>query len=100
MMPIMDGYQVVSELRSKKIETPVLILTAKDAIDDKVRGFKSGADDYLVKPFEKEELLVRLEAMVRRNNRSYLKDEIKFKELEKHGLKIMNYNYKENNLMF
>ena len=81
MMPIMDGYQVVSELRNKKITTPVLILTAKDGINDKVKGFKSGADDYLVKPFEKEELLARIEAMVRRNNRSYLKDEINFKDI-------------------
>lgn len=81
MMPIMDGYQVVSELRKKNIETPVLILTAKDDINDKVKGFKSGADDYLVKPFEKEELLVRLEAMIRRNNRTYFKDEIRFKEM-------------------
>ena len=81
MMPIMNGYEVLVELRKKKIITPVLILTAKDSLNDKIRGFKSGADDYLVKPFEKEELIVRLEAMVRRNNRSYLKNEIEFKEM-------------------
>lgn len=81
MMPIMNGYEVLIELRNKKITTPVLILTAKDGLSDKIKGFKSGADDYLVKPFEKEELLVRLEAMVRRNNRTYLKNEIEFKDL-------------------
>lgn len=82
MMPIMNGYEVLVELRNKKISTPVLILTAKDALNDKVKGFKSGADDYLVKPFEKEELIVRLEAMVRRNNRTYLKNQIVFKDMK------------------
>lgn len=82
MMPIMNGYEVLVELRNKKIITPVLILTAKDGLNDKIKGFKSGADDYLVKPFEKEELIVRLEAMVRRNNRTYLKNEIEFKEMK------------------
>ena len=73
MMPIMNGYEVLEKIRNKKIFTPVLILTAKDALNDKIKGFKSGADDYLVKPFEKEELLVRIEAMIRRNNRTYYK---------------------------
>lgn len=82
MLPIMSGYDVLIELRNEKIYTPVLILTAKDSLDDKVKGFKSGADDYLVKPFEKEELIVRLEAMVRRNNSSYYKDEIEFKNMK------------------
>ena len=82
MMPIMNGYEVLEKLRNDKIYTPVLILTAKDGLNDKVRGFKSGADDYLVKPFEKEELLARLDAMVRRNNRSYYKNEIEFKNMK------------------
>lgn len=81
MLPVLNGYEVLLNLRKEKIYTPVLILTAKDSIQDKVKGFKDGADDYLVKPFEKEELLARLEAMVRRNNRTYFKDEITFKEL-------------------
>lgn len=81
MIPIMDGYDVLLTLRKKKIYTPVLILTAKGELNDKLKGFKSGADDYLVKPFEKEELLARLEALVRRNNREYYQDEIAFKEL-------------------
>lgn len=81
MMPIMNGYDVLETIRNKKIFTPVLILTAKDALNDKIRGFKSGADDYLVKPFEKEELLARIEAMIRRNNRTYYKNEIVFKDM-------------------
>ena len=82
MMPIMNGYEVLVELRKNKITTPVLILTAKDALEDKIRGFNSGADDYLVKPFEKEELIARIDAMVRRNNRSYFKNELEFEEIK------------------
>ena len=82
MMPIMNGYEVLIELRKQKITTPVLILTAKDALEDKIRGFNSGADDYLVKPFEKEELIARIDAMIRRNNRSYLKNELEFEEIK------------------
>lgn len=82
MMPIMNGYEVLVELRKQKIATPVLILTAKDALEDKIRGFNSGADDYLVKPFEKEELIARIDAMIRRNNRSYFKNELQFEEIK------------------
>lgn len=82
MMPIMNGYEVLVELRKQKITTPVLILTAKDALEDKIRGFNSGADDYLVKPFEKEELIARIDAMIRRNNRSYFKNELEFEEIK------------------
>lgn len=81
MLPIVDGYSVLETLRENKVYTPVLILTAKDSLNDKVLGFKNGADDYLTKPFEKEELIVRIEAMIRRNNRSYYKEEIVFKDL-------------------
>lgn len=68
MLPRIDGYTVLQKLRQEKITTPVLILTAKDSIDDKIKGFKIGADDYLVKPFHREELLLRLEAILRRMN--------------------------------
>ena len=64
MMPRMDGYEVLAELRKDKINTPVLILTAKDGLDDKLKGFGLGADDYLVKPFEREELIARLKAII------------------------------------
>lgn len=82
MLPMMSGYEVLAELRKNKIYTPILILTAKDGLDDKLKGFDNGADDYLVKPFEKEELLARIKAMIRRNNRTYIKDEIIFKNLK------------------
>lgn len=76
MMPIMDGYEVLSTLRKDKIFTPVLILTAKDAIEDKLRGFRVGADDYLVKPFNREELLARLDAIIRRTTGNYANQNI------------------------
>lgn len=81
MMPRMDGYEVLQELRKEKINTPVLILTAKDGIQDKVQGFRMGADDYLVKPFEREELLARLEAIVRRTNGTYFENTVTFEDL-------------------
>lgn len=71
MMPIMDGYEFLSTLRSEKIVTPVLILTAKDALEDKLKGFRIGADDYLVKPFNREELLARIDAIIRRTSGNY-----------------------------
>lgn len=81
MMPVMDGYEFLNVLRNNKIYTPVLILTAKDTISDKVKGFRSGADDYLVKPFNREELLVRLEALIRRSQGNYSENKIQFKDL-------------------
>lgn len=67
MLPQMNGEQVLTALRKKNIFTPVLILTAKDALEDKVNGFKNGGDDYLTKPFHREELLLRVQALVRRS---------------------------------
>lgn len=82
MMPEMNGYEVLEKLRSEKIFTPVLILTAKDSLGDKVKGLNLGADDYLVKPFEREELIARLDAIIRRNNGFFVNDEINFKSLK------------------
>lgn len=81
MIPIYSGYEVLNSLRKEKITTPVLILTAKDSLEDKVKGLRNGADDYLIKPFEKEELLARLEAIIRRSNKSYENNTIVFKEI-------------------
>lgn len=67
MMPRKDGFAVCRELRREGIKTPILMLTARDAIDDKIFGLDSGADDYLTKPFEFRELLARLRALLRRN---------------------------------
>jgi two-component system response regulator MprA len=66
MMPQVDGVQVVSRLRAAGDELPVLLLTAKDAIEDRVLGLDSGADDYLVKPFAPAELLARIRSLLRR----------------------------------
>lgn len=81
MLPIKNGYEVLDEIRAEGISVPVLILTAKDALNDKLKGFKKGADDYLTKPFAKEELKARIEAMIRRNNPNYFQKELTFKEL-------------------
>ncbi|MCM3388341.1 response regulator transcription factor [Ureibacillus chungkukjangi] len=82
MLPSMNGYEVLQSLRKQNIMTPVIMLTAKDGIDDKIQGFKVGADDYLVKPFHREELLLRLEAMVRRSGGLLKENVITFKELK------------------
>jgi heavy metal response regulator len=67
MLPIKDGFAVCRELRKENIKTPILMLTALDAIDDKISGLDFGADDYLTKPFEFRELLARLRALLRRS---------------------------------
>ena len=66
MLPGLDGFSVCRELRESKVWTPVLLLTARDAVEDRVSGLDAGADDYLVKPFSFSELLARLRALVRR----------------------------------
>lgn len=68
MLPEVDGWEVLERLRKKK-QTPVLMLTARDAYADRVRGLDTGADDYLVKPYDLSELLARLRALIRRSAR-------------------------------
>ena len=70
MLPGLDGITITRALRDQGSQVPVLILTARDAVEDRVRGLRAGADDYLVKPFAFVELLARLEALVRRTIRS------------------------------
>ena len=67
MLPRRDGLEVLTTLRRRGLQTPVLILTAKDTVDDRVHGLDSGADDYLVKPFAFPELLARIRALLRRD---------------------------------
>ena len=67
MMPKKDGYALVEELRRRGDDTPVLFLTARDSVADRVRGLDLGADDYLVKPFDFDELLARIRAMTRKH---------------------------------
>ncbi|MEW9096016.1 MAG: response regulator transcription factor [Clostridiaceae bacterium] len=68
MLPKMNGISVLKELRKNRIETPVILLTAKGETEDKVKGLDSGADDYLAKPFHTDELMARLRALGRRKN--------------------------------
>src|SRR4051794_3665894 len=70
MLPDLDGFEVCRRLRSDGIRTPVLFLTAKDSTEDKVRGLTLGGDDYLVKPFSLEELVARVQAVLRRSGLS------------------------------
>ncbi|HCI79385.1 MAG TPA: DNA-binding response regulator, partial [Ktedonobacter sp.] len=66
-----DGLQICRELRTERILTPVLMLTARGSVEDRVTGLNVGADDYLTKPFAMEELLARINALLRRRNRTF-----------------------------
>ncbi|MFH1877278.1 MAG: response regulator transcription factor [Candidatus Omnitrophota bacterium] len=66
MLPKLNGYEVLQQIREKGIKAPVIFLTAKDTVDDRVKGLERGADDYLVKPFAFSELLARVRALIRR----------------------------------
>ena len=68
MLPKLNGFEVLKSIRNKNIKTPVLMLTAKDGIEDKVQGLDLGADDYLIKPFSFDELLARIRVLLRRNS--------------------------------
>ena len=68
MLPRMDGLKLIENLRREKLKTPVIILSAKGEVDDRVKGLQTGADDYLAKPFAFSELLARLQALIRRSN--------------------------------
>ena len=80
MMPRMNGFDVCKNIRQAKLAIPILMLTAKGTIDDKTEGFDCGADDYLVKPFDIQEVLLRIRVLLRRNNmeeeKNSLSDEI------------------------
>jgi two-component system cell cycle response regulator CtrA len=67
MLPDMDGYEVLRRLRAARVKTPILILSGLSGLDDKIKGLGVGADDYLTKPFDKRELVARIQAIVRRS---------------------------------
>ena len=96
MLPEVDGVEICRILRQKKINTPILMLTAKDKISDRVEGLNCGADDYLVKPFAFEELLARIKALLRRpqelNQNEFIVGDLKLNtltyEVERSGKEI------------
>ncbi|MBR3767654.1 MAG: response regulator transcription factor [Clostridia bacterium] len=106
MLPKMNGYEVASQLRKEKIATPILMLTAKDQITDKVKGLDSGADDYMTKPFAPEELLARVRALTRRQGEVVI-DELSFHDVILNlstcdllcGEKSVHLNFKEFEIM-
>jgi two-component system OmpR family response regulator len=69
MLPRLDGLSLIDQLRRQKIETPVIILSAKRSVDDRVKGLQTGSDDYLTKPFAFSELLARIQALIRRSTK-------------------------------
>ena len=102
MIPYKDGFEVAYELRKNKIDTPILMLTAKDTVPDKVTGLNKGADDYMTKPFAPEELIARIKALTRRKGEVVL-DETSFDDFNFNassntlwkGTKSVHLNYKE-----
>ena len=84
MMPLMDGFQMVKSIRKSEKTTPVLFLTARSSLDDLIEGFESGANDYLKKPFNMKELIVRVKALA---NRTVVKP------VENHSYSLGNYNF-------
>jgi DNA-binding response OmpR family regulator len=85
MMPEMDGFEVIQKIRDEKIETPVLFLTARDSLEDRVKGLDFGGDDYIVKPFQAPELKARIRALLRRSGSLTTQQTIRYKGIELFG---------------
>jgi DNA-binding response OmpR family regulator len=88
MLPGMDGFSICSEIRSQRPAQPVIILTAKGSEDDVVTGFAAGADDYVSKPFSIRELMVRVEAVLRRSGKSTGDEQIRYADILFDGLNL------------
>lgn len=107
MLPEKDGVQVLRDIRAKGVRTPVLFLTAKDTVEDKVEGLDAGADDYLIKPFATKELLARVRALSRRQPEQIQTDRIQagFLVLDAlrceatNGKEVIHLTYKESQLL-
>jgi DNA-binding response OmpR family regulator len=82
MLPGMDGLSMIEELRGRGVTTPMLVLSAKRSVEDRVQGFTSGGDDYLTKPFSFSELLARIQALIRRSSRSAAPTRLSVGELD------------------
>ncbi|SDZ22646.1 MULTISPECIES: response regulator transcription factor [Bacillus] len=85
MLPAIDGFEVIQRIRNEKIETPVLFLTAKDSLEDRVKGLDFGGDDYLIKPFQAPELKARIRALLRRSGNLTTKQTITYRGIELFG---------------
>ncbi len=81
MLPKIDGFEILKEIRKYNIDTKVIMLTARSEVDDKVHGLLSGADDYLTKPFHMDELVARINVQLRKNKDGSLKDILEFNDL-------------------
>lgn len=106
MMPKLNGFEVVKKIREEKLSTPVIMLTAKGEISDKINGLDYGADDYMTKPFIPEELLARIRALSRRQG-EVITEEVEFEDLKlnissytlESGIKSISLKYKEFEIM-
>ncbi|NHM32612.1 response regulator transcription factor [Neobacillus terrae] len=85
MMPGMDGFEVLKALRKEDIKTPVLFLTAKDSLEDRVKGLDSGGDDYITKPFQAAELKARIRALLRRSGSLTMNQTLQYRGIEMLG---------------
>ncbi len=95
MLPKMDGISVLKEMRAEGIQTPVILLTAKTEIRDKVRGLDCGADDYLAKPFNTEELLARIRALGRRRGEIAASEDLSFGDISLNTRTLILYSGSE-----
>lgn len=97
MLPKIDGLEILKTMRNEGIATPVLMLTARDTVEDKVKGLDLGADDYLVKPFSTKELFARIRSLYRRVDKEYAKESVKFGDIEynlqNHVLKVDSQDF-------
>ncbi len=97
MLPKISGLEILKNIRKQKNSTPVLMLTAKDTIEDRVKGLDLGADDYLIKPFAIEELLARVRSLTRRKEKDFIGDMLKYLDVVYDG---KNFLLKTNNNTF
>lgn len=89
MLPFLDGFEIAKQIRAKDPQMPILILSARTSYDDKVRGLEIGADDYMTKPFHLDELILRVEGMIKRKNWYY--NSTQLKPIYKFGANEINF---------
>ena len=97
MMPIKDGFTLAKEIRNTNKQVPIIFLTAKSLKTDKIEGFESGADDYITKPFSMEELLLRIQAVLRRTHTT--DTSVNVVEVKNFKLGILNFDYDKRTLV-